>query len=126
MAIQNTNLPVETEYNDLELRSQVYFDGYYDIEMKVDPSVHDAVYSYFLREMGNGASAEAMTHSLMTIAYQNNVQPLDLVDQFISQDGVSVSALMAALINKTRGDTSLIGLKEPKPTNPKIARNILP
>ena len=126
MAIQETNLPVETEYNNSELRTRVYFNGYFDIELKVDSSTHEYVYSWFLREMGDGASAEAFTHSLITIAYENKLNPLDLLNQFEQQEGVSVNSLMAALINRTRRDTSLLGIKTPTTTNPTVARNILP
>jgi len=125
MNTQNTNLPVSNPTKSEEL-TQTYFNGYFDEEITIDASLHDAIYSFFLRELGDKSSANAFTHSLITISNETNTNPMDLLDQFTSSNGISINTFMAALINTTRRNTSLIGLNQPKTSNTVVARNILP
>ena len=125
MSTKNTNLPVDQDLSSAEQRTLVFFNGYFDESITVDSSVHDTVYSFFLRQTNDPQSANAFTHSLITISNQLDVKPLDLLDQF-GNTGLSVDKTMAALINDTRRNTSLIGLKQPTTATPAVARNILP
>lgn len=125
MSTQNTNLPVDQDLSSSEQRTLVFFNGYFDESITVNSSVHDTVYSFFLRQTSDPQSANAFTHSLITISNQLNVNPTDLLDQF-NGAGITVNKFMAALINDTRRNTSLIGLKQPTVASPIVARNILP
>lgn len=125
MNTQNTNLPVSNPTKSEEL-TQTFFNGYFDEEITIDASLHDTIYSFFLRELGDKSSANAFTHSLITISNETNTNPMDLLDQFTSSNGISINTFMAALINTTRRNTSLIGLNQPKTSNTVVARNILP
>jgi len=124
--LQDTNLPVDLEQNTSDEKTQSFFNGYFDVPLNVPPSTTDAVRSFFLREVRNEEAANALAHSVITIAYENQVEPMDIIEEFQQQEGIAVTDLMAALINRTRRDTSLIGIKEPRLANANVARNILP
>jgi hypothetical protein len=108
-----------------EVVKKVVFDGYRNVEISINPDAYNAIKSFFLKEIGDKDAAEAMAQSLMAISADTNIDPMKLLDEISSQEGVSVNALMAALINRTRSNTSLLGIKEPKKPTNFVARNII-
>lgn len=90
----------------------------------VDSNRQDAVYAFFMSTTKNPAAANSLTQALNIAARDLNVDVMELLNEFTNRTELEVNAIMAAIINRTRRNTSLLGVKQPRQTNRYVARNI--
>lgn len=119
----STNLPDQSNKQDLP-PTQQYFNGYFEQPVRITQNDHDAILGYFQKVTQDRKAAEALTSAIVTIADQSNVSPVKLLDEVKSNNGFEVTQRVAALINATRRNTSLLGSKQSRISNPMISRNI--
>lgn len=89
-----------------------------------DSNRQDAVFAFFMSTTNNAAAARSLTEALNLAAKDLNVDVMELLNEFTNRTELEINAIMAAIINRTRRNTSLLGVKQPRQTNRYVARNI--
>jgi len=117
-----TNLPQEQEQQEQTL---MYFNGYFDQPVRITANEQDLIVSYFFKITNDEEAAKSLASAVITIADQNNVAPMEVLDEIRSNDGLTATKNVALLLNSTRRNTSLVGYKQARSSNPKVSRNIL-
>jgi hypothetical protein len=118
-----TNLP-QPQSNSLD--QEQYFTQYYNTQSPVSGDQYDAVYVFFLRRTNNNQeAAKSLTSSLLEVTYQNNIDPMLVLDDFkkYTQNESFRTALMS-LFNGTRRNTSKIGFATDLTPSRNVVRNI--
>jgi hypothetical protein len=106
--------------------TQVFFNGYFSQPIQVSDAVWGQVYGYFLTLTNSSDAAAALAQAVITLTYNNNLNALDLLQQFQSDPkSNNTKALLISFFNSVKGSTSKIGYKNNNSTAPNVARNIL-
>jgi hypothetical protein len=106
--------------------TQVFFNGYFSQPLQVSDDVWGQVYGYFLTLTNSTDAASALAQSIITLSYNNNLNPLDLLKKFQENpDSSSVKNLLVSFFNSAKGATSKLGYKKLNSTAPTVVRNIL-
>lgn len=121
-----TNLP-KKEIEKTQTQTQTYFDGYFEQPVTVSQNEVDVVNAFFLRLTNNNTeAAQAYTGSVLSIAKEQKVSPVTIVEDFENQDTSKITRRLLTLLNNNRLKTSLLGVKKTAKVNPFVARNIIP
>ena len=90
-----------------------FFNGYYSQPIQVSDDVWTQVYGYFYNITNNVEAANALAQSLLTLTYNNKLNPLDLLQQFQKNPNNSdVKTLLISFFNNIKGSTSKLGYKK--------------
>jgi len=116
------NLP-NTQFTD----TQVFFNGYFSQPIQVSDAVWGQVYGYFYTLTNDVDSASSLAQSVITLTYNNNLNPLDLIQQFQANPNTNnTKSLLISFFNNAKGATSKLGYNKNTTTAPLVARNIIP
>ena len=116
-----TNLPVANIEATLE-----YFNKIYDLPISVPQNTVDALYAFFIRRTENEESALALVNTVVTTALSSKINPMVLLDEFRSLgDEIKLDIQLAAFLNITRNNTSILGVKNVPKVNNHISRTVL-
>ena len=118
-----TNLPQQKTSSKTEYS---HFDNYYKQQNSVGPGQYDAVYTFFLGKTNNNVqAAESLTASLLKLTYENNVDPMALLEDFKKyNNNESFKIALIGLFNSSRSNTSKIGFAATPTSPPLVTRNI--
>jgi len=118
-----TNLP-QSQSNGLT--QEQYFGQFYNTQSPVSGNQYDAVYTFFLsRTNNNKEAARSLATSLLEVTYQNNVDPMVVLDDFKKYNqNESFKAALIGLFNGTRRNTSKIGFAASTTPSRNALRNI--
>ena len=120
-----TNLPKQ-DIEKTQEPTQTYFDGYFQQPVTVSQNEVDAVNAFFLRLTNNNTeAAQAYTGSVLSIASEQKISPVTIIQDFENQDTSKITRRLLTLLNNNRLKTSLLGIKKTPKTNPYVARNII-
>lgn len=118
-----TNLPQQktTRKNDYS-----HFDNYYKEQNSIGPNQYDAVYTFFLgRTNNNVQAAESLAASLLKLTYENNIDPMVLLEDFKKyNNNESFKTALIGLFNSSRENTSKIGFAATPTSPPVVTRNL--
>lgn len=118
-----TNLPQKQSNG---LTQEQYFGQFYNTQSPVSGNQYDAVYTFFLsRANNNKEAARSLATSLLEVTYQNNVDPMVVLDDFKKYNqNESFKAALIGLFNGTRRNTSKIGFAASTTPSRNALRNI--
>lgn len=127
--IKNTALPVNSLQQGkltADQKRQKYFDNYYTSVKSVDPAQFDIVLG-FLKGRGFDETVQRnLAISILEIAKEQNINPLDLIEQLDQvKEAIQLNTLLCLILNTVRNRTSVIGFDKPKVLNNTIKRTIL-
>lgn len=112
--------------NTQQTDTQVFFNGYFSQPLQVSDAVWGQVYGYFFTLTKNSDAASALAQSVITLTYNNNLNPLDLIQQFqANPNSNNIKNLLVSFFNSAKGATSKLGYKKNNSIPPSVARNIL-
>ena len=119
----STNLPQE---QSSKINQEDYFGEFYRVDSTVSANQYDAVNAFFLaRTNNNKDAAKSLATSLLEIAYQNNIDPMAIIDDFKKYNqNESFKTALIGLFNSTRRNTSKIGFSANNAPAPRTIRNI--
>ena len=120
MARISTNLPI----SNIETTIQ-YFATLQNRPIQVSQNTMDIVYSFFIDKADNENAALAMVHSVLITALDHGVDPLEVISEFEKYDGLELDQRLAAFMNISRNNTSVLGVANFPSVNYHIARTIL-
>ena len=99
-----TNLPDQTT------QTQEFFNGYYSQQISMNPNVYNQIYSFFVAKTESESAAKQLTQTVMIITYNNNISPIQIINDFNKAASVSdFKTLLITFFNSFRGPTSKIG-----------------
>ena len=93
--------------------SQNYISSLLSTSINIDADVYDQVFSFFSSKTSSLAAAQQLTQSVLTLTYNNKLNPLDLLQQFQKNPNNSdVKTLLISFFNNIKGSTSKLGYKK--------------
>ena len=117
-----TNLPINNIEETLE-----YFGTIFDARIEVPQNVVDALYAFFIARTENEETALALVHTVIVTAVGAKINPMLILDTFraTESDNFKLDNQLALFLNKTRSNTSSLGVKNVPKVNNHISRTIL-
>ena len=106
--------------------TQVFFNGYFSQPIQVSDAIWGQVYGYFYDLTKNAETASVLAQSIITLTYNNNLEPLAVLQQFQSApNSNNIKNLLISFFNSAKGPTSKLGYKNINATPVNVARNII-
>ena len=103
------------------------FNGAFYQSVMVDDSTYNLIYGFFLDRTGFKESADALSSTLLTLANNQKINPVDILSEFDKATSESdFKKVLIALFNNSRISTSKLGYSLNKTTNKWVDRTILP
>lgn len=117
-----SNLPITS--NETKALQQLFNGSFYQ-EVPVGAAAYDVIYGFFLDKTGLKEAADSLTQALITIGFNNRVNPLDIINEFDKTSNNSdLKKLMIAFFNSGKLPTSKVGYNKGVTSNKWVARNI--
>lgn len=107
-------------------KQKVYFNNFFVKAAPVSVQANDAIVAFFEEQTGSKEAARILVQSVLNTAAQQGDDPLTVLDQFRKMPTGELNAFLTLYLNASRVNTSLLGLRQPPPTNKYVARTILP
>ena len=102
------------------------FNGTFYQNIPVSENVYSVVYAFFFDKTKLKESADALTQSLLTLSYNSNVNPVDIINEFNKAPNDSdYKKLLISVFNTGKPNTSRIGFSNGTTINRWVARNIV-
>jgi hypothetical protein len=115
-----------TATNIKSTNTQTFFNGYFTQPIQISETVYQQVYNFFLTKMQDASAAGSLTQAVLTLTYNNNLNPLDVITDFGKAAGSSdLKQLLIAFFNATKGSTSKLGYQINQNTSTFAKRNIV-
>lgn len=107
------NLPSKEEIDKLDSGKKVreFYNRYYTEKFSFPVNQIDAMVGFFERRGFDKSSATATTTILLQQAKLDNVNPFTLLDTLKGMDDLSISAVVAEILNYNREKISTIGYR---------------
>ena len=116
------NIPNNTDANS----PQTFFNGYFSQTLQVSSAVYGQVNGFFLARTSNSAVADSLSQDLLTLTYNNNLDPLIMIAEFDKAASESdLKKLLISFFNASKGATSKLGYFNKRTDNNLIKRSIL-
>jgi hypothetical protein len=116
-----TNLPKKGRQNTT-IES---FKNYQNLPIGIDSNVFASVTGFFVSKGFEETSAELIAEVIILQARQDELNPMQILDTLKGIDNVSISGLVAEILNFTRFKTSSLGYVSNTLINSEIERNII-
>ena len=106
--------------------TSVFFNGYFSQPLQVSDALWGQVYGYFYTLTNSADAANALAQSVITLTYNNNLDPLAVLSQFqAAPNNTNIKQLLISFFNSAKGSTSKLGYKRNNTTAPTVAKNII-
>jgi len=106
--------------------TQTFFNGYFTQPIQISEMVYQQVYNFFLTKMRDPGAASSLSQAVLTLTYNNNLNPLDVIADFgKAADSSDLKQLLIAFFNATKGSTSKLGYQLNQSTSAFAKRNIV-
>lgn len=117
------NLP--TTSSETQSLRQLFNGSFYQ-SVPVDEGTYSIIYGFFLDRTALPEAAESLTHTTLTIGFNNKVNPLDILKEFDkSATDSDFKKILIALLNTGRVETSKVGYNRGNVVNKWAKRNII-
>lgn len=101
------------------------FDAFYELDLVVNASEYEIVYSFFLANFSNEKAAKSFTQNLFRIANITQISVIDLLQSFEGSDKLKISLTMAYYLNSVSNKTILYGVNNDLAPNNTTVRNVI-
>jgi hypothetical protein len=115
-SIENTNNTTDFFNNFFKQQGQ---------QGSVSSNVNNLIISYFQTVTGSKDTGIALAASVLTTAYSQGVDPVELIDEFKKLKPRELNAYLTMFLNLNRVGTSLLGLTNSPQTSKYITRAVL-
>ena len=106
--------------------TQAFFEQYFDQRIAISENDLNAIVGYFTDRTDNRQSAEALSIAVLSGSLQQNLSPMEVLDQFKKFDEKQIDTYLAYFLNLTRYPTSFVGLSTAPVASKYVTRSILP
>lgn len=101
------------------------FDNFYNLDLVVNASEYEIVYSYFESYTSTPAVAKTFTQTLFKISNVTQVPVLELLKTFQTGSNPDLSRIMTYYLNSLSNKFVLYGINDVMAPNNLVARNII-
>lgn len=102
------------------------FNSFYDIDLAVNANEFEIVNSFFSEKITDSKLAKSLTESIFKISTITNINSLELLKTFESNDQLSILVNMAYYLNSINDNkTVMYGVNSLLAPNEKVQRNIV-
>jgi hypothetical protein len=105
------------------------FDQFYNLDLVVNASEYEIVYSFFKEYSSDDAVAKSFTDTLFRISNETQIAVLDLLTTFQNtgsdSEKIKISLTMAYYLNSLSNKTVLYGVNQVLVPNNNVQRNII-
>lgn len=101
-------------------------DSFYDLNLAVNASEYEVVYSFFNGFASSPAIAKSFTEILFRISNLTDISVIDLLNSFQGSDELKTSLTLAYYLNSVSNKTVLYGVNNVLTPNQLVSRNIIP
>lgn len=116
--VPNTNTDPDSVQN--------FFNGYFSQTLQVSSAVYGQVNGFFLARTSSPAVADSLSQALLTLTYNNNLDPLVMISEFDKTASESdLKKLLISFFNASKGSTSKLGYFNKKTKNNYVQKSIL-
>ena len=120
----SNNLPSQSK--ETQALRQLFNGSFYQ-SVPVDEGTYSIIYGFFLDRTNLPDAAEALTQNVLTIGFNNKVNPLDVLKEFDKAATESdFKKILIALVNTGRIPTSKVGYNRGSSVNKWVQRTIVP
>ena len=106
--------------------TQNFFEQYFDQRIAISENELNAIIGYFTSRTANKESAEALAVAVLTGSVEQDLSPMEVLDQFKKLSATQIDTYLAYFLNLTRYPTSLVGLSSTPVASQYVTRAILP
>jgi hypothetical protein len=123
--MNNGNLP--TQYPSTSQRADTlqYFNNLYDVKYDLATDVNDAIVGYFEEFTGEKKSAAVLASTVIYTALSRGTDPMAILEKFRELPIRELDLYVAAFLNLSRTNTSLLGVKNRPQASFFVQRSIL-
>lgn len=101
------------------------YNGVFVQAVPIDQNVYDIVYGFFLERTNFKEAADSLTQTLLSLSYNNKVDPLAVLKEFDKATNESdFKKIMISVFNAGRYPSSKIGYNKDSTPNKWVVRNI--
>jgi hypothetical protein len=101
------------------------FNEFYNLDITVNASEYDLVYTYFRDYVGNDLTAKSFTEILFRISSLTDIPITDLLQSFQTGNNPSISRTLAYYLNSVSNKTVLFGVNAAVSPNQIVNRNVV-
>lgn len=106
--------------------AQTFFNGYFSQTLQVSAAVYGQVNGFFLARTSSTTVADSLSQALLTLTYNNNLDPLVMIAEFDKAASESdLKKLLISFFNASKGPTSKLGFYNKRHNNQYVQRTIL-
>lgn len=109
----------------LPLSDKKFFSNLYAKVAPISSDQYDSLLSYFEQITNDKMSANALTSAIMYTGAQQNISPIQILDQFRNLSAGELSRKLALFLNYYRVGTSVLGVTTVVQTNQYVLRSVL-
>lgn len=107
------------------LNNKRLFNGSFYQVASVTEETYNIILTFFFERTKDRQSADMLTQSLVTLGYNNKLNPLDILKEFDKPTSDSdLKKIMIAVLNSSRFPTSKLGYQGSIPPNRWTNRNV--
>lgn len=119
------NIP-QTTSTDSASGSKSGLSNYYNSDLPIKSTDLDAILGFFESRGFSKESAESIAYILFYQANIDGYNPMEVLDNMKSLEGLQLSALINEILNFNRFKSSFLGKTATYSTQPEVSREILP
>lgn len=120
-----TNLPLSSQASSSDTTVQV-FDQYYNLPVQLNSAVLTAAIGVFESKGFDSYAAEMIAIAICTQAKRDNLNTMELLDNFAAIDKIEINDIISSIVNYNRYKSSLLGVRIANSPNNDVIRNIKP
>lgn len=105
--------------------STAYFNNYFKPEYVVAQDIDETILGYFETIADNKISAKALAGALVYTAKAQNLDPMIVLQKFISLPTPQIKAYLTMFLNLNRIGTSMLGVSNAPLANKYVERTII-
>tara|TARA_B110000977_G_C10947469_1_gene443352 strand:+ start:667 stop:1035 length:369 start_codon:yes stop_codon:yes gene_type:complete len=103
-----------------------FFENFFNQRIAISENEINAIVGYFQKRTPNKDAANALALAVINGAVEQNLPPMEILDQFKRLPQDQIDTYLAYFLNLTRYPTSLVGLSNVPAVSKYVARSILP
>lgn len=124
--MEPSNLQSPSFETNRDVSVKKFFNNFFTKNYNISPSANDAIVGYFQTVTDNTESAQALAASVIYTSLSQEIEPMQILDNFKSLPKGEIDIYLATFLNLNRVGSSLLGVQNVPVTNKYVNRNIIP
>jgi len=119
-----TNIP-QVKNSDSADSTRNTINNFYSVDLPIDAGTFEAVKGFFEHNGFSKVSSDTIAYIILYQAYIDNYNPMQVLENIQSLNGIQLNALVTEILNFNRFKTSFLGFSVNYQTNSIVSKEIL-